>query len=947
MDMWTIFAIALVAMVIALVLAYVLKSRLSDNDVWEDLVDANAQGAKEVPEDDGLGIIEHDDSESDMRPLQDFSFDDDSAEFTQPGVESMRNSNGVPLSSRTADHRRSSRVEKTVPLMVLGTNRRGESFQERTSALSFNLHGCRYSSRHDYAPEGWVTLQVTGTDGAAVAPVRARVCSVQAGQSSRELCQVGVELETPANIWGVSTPPEDWQRLLGSASGPRAAAAAPAVDPSSPPSSFLSRQSTAPDRRAEVAVFPSPATPTPEPLVAKPAVAPAASVAAPTVVEAAAASANKVAFTPEQLLQALQGKLQLAAEHAVDTALAARLDETVKQALSKIEDGWKANVRQTEEFSASRLTEVQSGWERELVVYRSRAEEISKRMESLATSTRQGLVELQKFADTIKSEIEPQFQTRLTESFARVNTDFEIKANQLSERHKAKFTEFAQFASLQARAKLDETVAEARLMAKATHSGVTQDQLHEALNASRDAAVKNMDELLANIRSQVEQQQNMSRRRAEEYAHQLDVLSKQLAEAKAQHEEALAEVRSVLVSSDSGGNVSPELIDSAVKQTREQILNQVEARLGETKAQHERALGEMRAVLSSVSASGGTSPERLESALKHSKDQILGHVEWRLGEVSGRADQQHHVAQQRADELARRLEGLLADSVSTRSQADKNAAEIRAALAQTSAGMTQERFNTAVESLRDELLNKFEWRLGEISGQFHSQHDGLRQRSEELSRHLDALSSDLRTQLEENRTKTESLVQELRPQDLAAMEKFVDKAAREFEVSAARISDRQLVRLMQQKQTLSNEAVLELEARTSETRSLLQKAANTTVDDFRRQVESQMDLIIMEATERMGSALSSIDAESRAACEARRHEVETAVARAAEQSTAEFRSGIKAFLYSCLVAAVSAVDEHAQTTMAGLAADPSSAVRAIEKAAETEKRSAATASTER
>ena len=113
-------------------------------------------------------------------------------------------------------------------------------------------------------------------------------------------------------------------------------------------------------------------------------------------------------------------------------------------------------------------------------------------------------------------------------------------------------------------------------------------------------------------------------------------------------------------------------------------------------------------------------------------------------------------------------------------------------------------------------------------------------------------------------------------------------------------------------------AALELEARASETRSLLQKAANNILEEFRRRVEVQIDLVTQEATERVASTLASLDAESRAACEARKHLLESEVARAAEQSTAEFRSGIKAFLYSCLVAAVSAVDQHAQTTLAGL-----------------------------
>jgi len=49
--------------------------------------------------------------------------------------------------------------------------------------------------------------------------------------------------------------------------------------------------------------------------------------------------------------------------------------------------------------------------------------------------------------------------------------------------------------------------------------------------------------------------------------------------------------------------------------------------------------------------------------------------------------------------------------------------------------------------------------------------------------------------------------------------------------------------------------------------------------------------------------------------------METEVARAAERSTDQFRKGMKAFLYSCLVAAVSAVDEHSKSTLDGLVKD--------------------------
>ena len=112
--------------------------------------------------------------------------------------------------------RRSTRIDRTVPLVVLGQTRTGMSFQEKTSTVSFNLHGCRYPSRHEYPIGTPVGLRVLQPDGETISPViRAYVKSVHPPGSPRELFQVGVELESPANIWNVSPPPSDWSRLLG------------------------------------------------------------------------------------------------------------------------------------------------------------------------------------------------------------------------------------------------------------------------------------------------------------------------------------------------------------------------------------------------------------------------------------------------------------------------------------------------------------------------------------------------------------------------------------------------------------------------------------------------------------------------------------------------------------------------------------------------------------
>src|ERR1700747_2457381 len=69
-----------------------------------------------------------------------------------------------------AESRRSTRIEKSLPLIVLGRNRLGEPFMERTVLVTLNMHGCRYLSRHDYGVGTWVTLQLVGLIGSEEKP---------------------------------------------------------------------------------------------------------------------------------------------------------------------------------------------------------------------------------------------------------------------------------------------------------------------------------------------------------------------------------------------------------------------------------------------------------------------------------------------------------------------------------------------------------------------------------------------------------------------------------------------------------------------------------------------------------------------------------------------------------------------------------------------------------
>ncbi len=97
----------------------------------------------------------------------------------------------APGNLAAAAARRSTRIEKSVPLMVLGQNLMGEQFMERTVSVTLNMHGCRYASRHDYGVGTWVTLQMVGLNNSKEKPatVRAVVRSVHPPESLRELQQ--------------------------------------------------------------------------------------------------------------------------------------------------------------------------------------------------------------------------------------------------------------------------------------------------------------------------------------------------------------------------------------------------------------------------------------------------------------------------------------------------------------------------------------------------------------------------------------------------------------------------------------------------------------------------------------------------------------------------------------------------------------------------------------
>src|SRR5579863_245286 len=197
-----------------------------------------------------------------------------------------------------AESRRSTRIEKSLPLIVLGRNRLGEPFMERTVSVTLSMHGCRYLSRHDYGVGTWVTLQLVGLSSSEEKPatVRAMVRSVHPPGSSRELQKVGVELETAANVWGIALPPADWTSVqeTNTSTAQPVAVIIPVQESATKGGGLGEIPTNSQPKMADVATFPS----SPSPAASRP--------PAPKLPEVS--QLPRAVVTPDRLISALQGR---------------------------------------------------------------------------------------------------------------------------------------------------------------------------------------------------------------------------------------------------------------------------------------------------------------------------------------------------------------------------------------------------------------------------------------------------------------------------------------------------------------------------------------------------------------------------------------------------------------------------------------------------------------
>lgn len=247
--------------------------------------------------------------------------------------------------------RRTTRIVQAVPITVTGVDALGRPFQERTSSLIINCHGCRYQSKHYVLKNMWVTFEVPHNEpGREPRTVRARVTWIQRPRTVRELFQIGVELEVPGNIWGIAFPPSDWFPFPETSSNLEIAPPAEKVEPP-PGAEWVADEIPAPREREEreapednVRVLPLPGGGDASLHLARQ-VARMVAEAKQQVQSAIRESATTaVAAETQPLIAALQNQMKEAAEKSVATAVGAYIERTHQEQQQRVQKELEASV---------------------------------------------------------------------------------------------------------------------------------------------------------------------------------------------------------------------------------------------------------------------------------------------------------------------------------------------------------------------------------------------------------------------------------------------------------------------------------------------------------------------------------------------------------------------------------------------------------------------------
>jgi hypothetical protein len=219
----------------------------------------------------------------------------------------------------------------------------------------------------------------------------------------------------------------------------------------------------------------------------------------------------------------------------------------------------------------------------------------------------------------------------------------------------------------------------------------------------------------------------------------------------------------------------------------------------------------------------------------------------------------------------------------------------------------------------DALLND---RLADVRAYWDHQLDGYLLRMEECAKRMERDADAAEERLAAARDLIDKTLLSFSQQLEEQVNYAVKRAVQAIGQRAALSVDHQLGRLTEDAHFVAREINSTVEADTAAARVEMRNALHSILEEVRAQSETHARLLAADTKQKIASTLAALDAEHQALVDARRRSMDHEILQAGANVANEFRHSLKAFFYSCLVAAVGAVEEHSKTALDGLALDP-------------------------
>jgi hypothetical protein len=312
-----------------------------------------------------------------------------------------------------AQKRRSSRIEKAVPLAVQGMDAFRVPYREEVTTVAISCHGCTYQMKHEVLPGQIVVLDIgQRARGYSECSSRARVKWIQKLKTTTDPAyDVAIEFEIAGNIWGLTSPPEDWFPAQGSKQESKVAEPNPVrelrIITRTEPQIIQSQSGGA----------------TPVPAFKK---SEAAASLSPWFSELMGGLSKQIQVTVSEiaavtlaneknrLLDEFRVQLQNEAAGTIERVIATSKEDLARRALQVLNEAAETTVRTSHEhLNGAIQQDIESAKQRMLI----QGDELSQRADSMATST---IERLQRTLETSHNEAAARFVSRLREQVAPV-----------------------------------------------------------------------------------------------------------------------------------------------------------------------------------------------------------------------------------------------------------------------------------------------------------------------------------------------------------------------------------------------------------------------------------------------------------------------------------------------------------------------------------------------